>query len=101
LIAGTCSSTKLTFKIFCKSMTSLIVLTSWSGDVRGAHLDSMDADQLLRGESYKPAKNRVPDEECSAKQVFHRSVEGSLDKQTLTKLSVLWLPWTGTVNFSN
>jgi hypothetical protein len=28
LIAGTCSSTKLTFKIFCKSMTSLIVLTS-------------------------------------------------------------------------
>jgi hypothetical protein len=38
----------------------------------GAHLDSMDADQLLRGDNFKPAKPRTPDEECSSKQVFHR-----------------------------
>ena len=48
-----------------------------SGDMSGAggHLDSLDVDQLLHGDSFKPPKTRLPDEECSSKQVFHRSVQ--------------------------
>ena len=44
----------------------------FKGDSRDYNIDEMSAEFSVDDASFKPAKQRDPDEKCSAKQVFHR-----------------------------